>query len=89
MAGLIIRPAHDDGGRARELGEFLHSLGAQVSEAAENGGDVPFAPTPLLTRPLVSVVALQRLVGEVAEQVDGDPTPPGAGPSRGPARSPG
>lgn len=73
MAGLIIRPAHDDGGRARELGEFLHSLGAQVFEAAEDSGDVPFAPTPLLTRPLVSVVALQRLVGEVAEQVDGDP----------------
>jgi glucosamine--fructose-6-phosphate aminotransferase (isomerizing) len=73
MAALIIRPAHDDFGRARELTTFLRSLDAQVFEIAAAGGDVPFADTALLTRPLVSVIALQRLVGEVADLVDGDP----------------
>lgn len=73
MAALVIRPAHDDFGRARELTTFLRSLDAQVFEVAAAGGDVPFADTALLTRPMVSVVALQRLVGEVADLVDGDP----------------
>lgn len=73
MAGLIIRPAHDDFGRSQELAGFLHTLGAQVIEAAADSGDVPFVATPLLTRPLVSIVALQRLVGEVADLEGGDP----------------
>jgi glutamine---fructose-6-phosphate transaminase (isomerizing) len=73
MAGLIIRPAHDDGGRARELAQLLRALQAPVFEIAADGGDIPFADTPVLSRPLVSVVALQRLVGEVAELQGGDP----------------
>lgn len=73
MAGLILRPEHDDRGRARELGDFLRTLGAPVFEVAAGAGDVPFAPVPLLARPLVSVVALQRLVGAVADRVGGDP----------------
>lgn len=73
MAGLVIRPAHDDRGRAEELSTFLRSLGALVIDVAADGGDVPFAGTATLVRPLVSVVALQRLVGEVAELDGGDP----------------
>lgn len=73
MAGLILRPEHDDHGRAKELGDFLRTLGAPVFEVAAGDGDVPFAPVPLLARPLVSVVALQRLVGAVADRVSGDP----------------
>jgi fructoselysine-6-P-deglycase FrlB-like protein len=73
MAGLIIRPAHDDGRRARELAQLLRALRAPVIEIAADGGDIPFADTPVLSRPLVSVVALQRLVGEVAELQGGDP----------------
>lgn len=73
MAGIIIRPEHNDGGRAKELGEFLRTLGSPVFEVAAGDGDIPFAPVPRLVRPLVSVVALQRLVGAVADRVDGDP----------------
>jgi glucosamine--fructose-6-phosphate aminotransferase (isomerizing) len=73
MAALVIRPAHDDGGRARELSGLLGTLGARVFEVGAGAVDVPFAEVPLLARPLVSVVALQRLVGEVAELVGGDP----------------
>jgi glucosamine--fructose-6-phosphate aminotransferase (isomerizing) len=73
MAGLIIRPAHDDGGRSAELAGVLRALQAPVVEVAADAGDVPFAGTPLLGRPLVSVVALQRLVGEVADLLGGAP----------------
>lgn len=73
MAALIIRPEHSDGGRAGELRQFLEAVGAPVFEVAAGEGDVPFAPVPSLVRPLVSVVALQRVVGAVADRVNGDP----------------
>lgn len=79
MAGLIVRPAHDDGGRSAELATFLQRLGAPVYRvgAALSGGDdlpeLPFTDVPLLARPLVSIVALQRLVGELADLQGGDP----------------
>ncbi len=73
MAGLLIRPDHDDQGRSRELATFLRTLGAPVLEVAAGGGDVPFAPVPLLVRPLVSIVALQRLVADLADLQGGDP----------------
>ncbi len=81
MAGIVIQPAHDDHGRAGELATLLRSIGAPVhlvgavpaSGDSEDGVDLPFADVPLLARPLVSVVALQRLVGELADLQDGDP----------------
>jgi glucosamine--fructose-6-phosphate aminotransferase (isomerizing) len=73
MAGLLIRPDHDDRGRSRELAAFLKTLGATVLEVAAGGRDVPFAPVPALLRPLVSIVALQRLVAELADLQSGDP----------------
>lgn len=73
MAGLLIRPDYDDRGRSRELAAFLKTLGATVLEVADAGGDVPFAPVPALLRPLVSIVALQRLVAELADLQSGDP----------------
>jgi glutamine---fructose-6-phosphate transaminase (isomerizing) len=73
MAGLLIRPDHDDLGRSRELATFLKTLGAPVLEVAAGGGDVPFAPVPRLLRPLVSIVAMQRLVAELADLQGGDP----------------
>lgn len=73
MAALVIRPAHDDDGRADDLRGFLRGIGAPVFEVAAGGGDVPFAPVPIPVRPLVSVVALQRLVGAIADRVGGDP----------------
>lgn len=81
MAGIIIRPAHDDHGRAGELTTMLRSVGAQVhlvgavpaSGDIEGSVDLPFADVPLLARPLVGIVALQRLVGELADLQDGDP----------------
>jgi glutamine---fructose-6-phosphate transaminase (isomerizing) len=73
MAGLLIRPDNDDRGRSRELAVFLKTLGAPVLEVAAGGGDVPFAPVPRLLRPLVSIVALQRLVAELADLQGGDP----------------
>ena len=73
MAALILRPTHDDGGRAAELGTVLRTIGAPVFEVAAGGADIPFAPVPLPARPLVSVVALQRLVGAIADRVGGDP----------------
>ena len=57
----------------RELAAFLNTLGATVLEVADAGGDVPFAPVPALLRPLVSIVALQRLVAELADLQSGDP----------------
>lgn len=73
MAALILRPEHDDHGRASDLAEFLHHIGAPVFDVAAGGGDIPFAPVPLPVRPLVSVVALQRLVGAIADRTGGDP----------------
>lgn len=73
MAGLVFRPAHDDGGRSAELTTLLRRLGAPVFEVGADTADVPFADVPLLARPLVSVVALQRLVGVLAELEGGDP----------------
>ena len=73
MAGLLIRPDHDDHGRSRELAEFLRSLGAPVVEVGTGDADVPFAPVANAARPLVSIVALQQLVGELAELDGGDP----------------
>jgi glucosamine--fructose-6-phosphate aminotransferase (isomerizing) len=82
MAGIVIEPAHDDRGRSAELATFLRSVGAPAYrvgavDPATTGDaalpDVPFASVPLLARPLVSIVALQRLVGELADLQDGDP----------------
>lgn len=73
MGAVILRPAHDDGGRADDLAGFLRTVGAPVFEAAAGGGDIPFASVPLVVRPLVSVVALQRLVGAIADRAGGDP----------------
>ena len=73
MAALLIQPDHDDHGRTKDLEGFLRTLGAPVLHVAAGAGDLPFAPVPLLVRPLVSVVALQRLVGAVADRIGGDP----------------
>ncbi len=79
MAGIVIRPAHDDHGRSAELVSLLRSIGAPVYQVGAATGDtaeavdLPFVDVPLLARPLVSIVALQRLVGELADLQDGDP----------------
>lgn len=73
MAALILRPEHDDGGRANDLQAVLNAVGAPVFGVAAGGGDIPFAPVPHSVRPLVSIVALQRLVAVMAELTGGDP----------------
>ena len=68
----------------RELAAFLNTLGATVLEVAAGGGDVPLAPVPALLRPLVSIVALQRLVAELADLQSGTQPIPAVRPSHGP-----
>jgi len=73
--GYVVRPAHDDAGRARELTDVLTAVGARVVVAGEEaaGVDLPFAPVPVLARPLVAIVPFQRLVSAVAVEVGSNP----------------
>ncbi len=74
MAAICVRPAHDDGGRTSELARLLAAVGVAVVGAGDGpDDDLRFAPVPVLARPLVAIVALQRLVASVARLVGSSP----------------
>jgi glucosamine--fructose-6-phosphate aminotransferase (isomerizing) len=65
MGAILIAPAFDDGGRTEALRELLEELSVRTLNCAE-AGDLPFARTHPLVRPLVAIAPLQRLVAELA-----------------------
>jgi glutamine---fructose-6-phosphate transaminase (isomerizing) len=74
MAALCIRPGHDDGRRTDDLRSLLGKIGALVCTVGdEEGDDLWFAPVDVLVRPLVAVVAFQRLVVSLAQLVGSSP----------------
>jgi glucosamine--fructose-6-phosphate aminotransferase (isomerizing) len=70
-AAFLLRAA-DDGDRTADLRGLLDELGATTLVVAEDG-DVRFAATDPLTRPLVTVLPFQRLVSAAAVRLDANP----------------
>ncbi|HEY6539225.1 MAG TPA: SIS domain-containing protein [Candidatus Dormibacteraeota bacterium] len=66
MAAITISPGRDDGGRFPELSRLLLELGLEVVTCGAGPSDLSFAEVDYLLRPLVAIVPLQRLVGELA-----------------------
>ncbi|HUY09763.1 MAG TPA: hypothetical protein VMW80_10015 [Candidatus Dormibacteraeota bacterium] len=66
MAAILITPGRDDGGRLLDLRGMLLELGLEVLTCGAGVADLPFAEVEYLLRPLVAIVPLQRLVGELA-----------------------
>lgn len=70
-AAFLLRSA-GDGGRTADLAGLLDRLGATALIVAEDG-DVRFAPTHPLARPLVTVLPFQRLVSAAAARLGANP----------------
>lgn len=70
-AAFLLRSA-DDGGRTTDLKNLLDRLGATTLTVAEDG-DVRFAATHPLARPLVTVLPFQRLVSAAAVRLGANP----------------
>jgi glutamine---fructose-6-phosphate transaminase (isomerizing) len=66
MGSIVITPAGDDGGRTMSLRQLLRELGSVVIECGDEKEAVWFPKTHVLVRPLVAIVALQRIVAELA-----------------------
>jgi glucosamine--fructose-6-phosphate aminotransferase (isomerizing) len=66
MAAILITPGRDDGGRLPEVRSLLLELGLEVVTCGAGLADLPFAEVDYLLRPLVAILPLQRLVGELA-----------------------
>jgi glucosamine--fructose-6-phosphate aminotransferase (isomerizing) len=66
MSAITITPASDDGGRTASLHQLLQDLGVVEVCCGTDTEDVWFPGTHPLVRPLVSIVALQRVVAELA-----------------------
>ncbi|TQM79247.1 glucosamine--fructose-6-phosphate aminotransferase (isomerizing) [Saccharothrix saharensis] len=70
-AAFLLRAA-DDGDRTADLQGLLDELDATTLVVAEDG-DVRFAATHPLARPLVTVLPFQRLVSAAAVRLDANP----------------
>ncbi len=67
MTAMMIAPGEDDGGRYLALRGLLEEVGVQVFSCGSGGeSDLRFIGENQLTRPFVSIIPLQRLVGELA-----------------------
>ncbi len=67
MAAILIAPKEDDGRRYLALRGLLEEVGMQVfSCGSGDESDLKFIEESELTRPFVSIIPLQRLVGELA-----------------------
>jgi glucosamine--fructose-6-phosphate aminotransferase (isomerizing) len=74
MAAVCIRPDHDDGGRTADLAGLLEAIGVVGCTAGDGpDDDLWFAPVDTLVRPLVAIVAFQRLVASLAPLVGSSP----------------
>jgi glucosamine--fructose-6-phosphate aminotransferase (isomerizing) len=73
MAAILIAPGRDDGGRYLELRSLLLELGLEVLTCGTGEADLPFAEVEYLLRPMVAIVPLQRLVGELARRRGSNP----------------
>jgi glutamine---fructose-6-phosphate transaminase (isomerizing) len=65
-AAILITPGREDGNRFQEVRNLLTELGLEVITCGAGSTDLPFAEVSYLVRPLVAIVPLQRLVGELA-----------------------
>ncbi|MGU3438131.1 SIS domain-containing protein [Actinomycetes bacterium M1A6_2h] len=75
IVGLLIDPAHDDGGRMDRLERVLEDLGMKALRVArdDNSSGLAFTtPHPLL-QPMSSIVPFQRLTAELARVRGTDP----------------
>ncbi|RHW29142.1 hypothetical protein D0Z08_00370 [Nocardioides immobilis] len=75
IAGILIDPPHDDGGRMNRLGEVLEDLGMitiRVMRDEDSSGLGFVTPHPLL-QPMCSILPLQRLTAELARKRGTDP----------------
>ncbi|MDG7013918.1 MAG: hypothetical protein JRN11_00755 [Nitrososphaerota archaeon] len=67
MAAIMITPGEDDGGRHLALRGLLEEVGVKVFSCGnESESDLRFIGENPLTMPFVSIIPLQRLVGELA-----------------------
>ncbi|MGH7667544.1 MAG: hypothetical protein ACREN1_09610, partial [Candidatus Dormibacteria bacterium] len=66
MGAILITPGREDGGRQLELRRLLSELGLEVVSCGTGEADLVFCDVDYLLRPLVAIVPLQRLVGELA-----------------------
>lgn len=74
MAAVCIRPGHKDGNRTVDLTRLLTAIGAVACTAGDGpDDDLWFASADPLVRPLVAVVAFQRLVASLARLVGSSP----------------
>jgi len=73
MAAVVILPGRDDGGRQGELRTLLIELGLEVLTCGDDDADLPFATVDYLLRPFVTIIPLQRLVGELARRRGSNP----------------
>lgn len=73
-AMIVIAPASDDGGRIAELRRLGGHLGLPVVTcASDDDTDLRFPSSPALVQPMVAIVALQRLVAELARRRGSNP----------------
>jgi glucosamine--fructose-6-phosphate aminotransferase (isomerizing) len=72
-AALLITPGREDGGRFPELRSLLLELGLEVITCGTGVADLHFAEVDYLLRPLVAIVPLQKLVGELARRRGSNP----------------
>lgn len=74
LAAILIRPEKDDGGRTHDLSRLLMKIGIPVFTAGhQDDDDLWFAKVDMLARPLVAIVAFQRLVASMARLVGSNP----------------
>ncbi|HUY24416.1 MAG TPA: SIS domain-containing protein [Candidatus Saccharimonadales bacterium] len=73
MAAILIVPGREDGGRYLELQSLLLELGLEILTCGTGDTDLPFAEVAYLLRPMVAIVPLQRLVGELARRRGSNP----------------
>jgi len=66
MAAILITPGREDGDRFPEVRALLLELGLEVITCGAGAADLHFAEVDYLLRPLVAILPLHRLVGELA-----------------------
>jgi glucosamine--fructose-6-phosphate aminotransferase (isomerizing) len=74
QAAIVVIPGEDDGGRTEALLEMLAKIGLEVVTCGSGPeAQLSFVSTPVPLRPIVGIVAFQRLTAELARLRGADP----------------